>query len=216
MNDGVLVSLEWLERVNNLLFGAKQSGASAAPNTSLFYDVRPAVLTSEWTQNSAGLWSATAQFIINDAVDTSFTADIVAPTATANPGGTVGTTRFYLVWRGRWEMVAGAVSNAKITATKTQVIKAATVTKTNINTFQTGAATPSGTVTLTASEYANGGIPYISAIECVDGALEVTTSYLTASFSGNSLGQICYPTGSAASVVSAVATTKIEVVEDIE
>ena len=108
MNDGVLVSLEWLERVNNLLFGAKQPGASAAPNTSLFYDVRPAVLASEWTQNNAGLWSATAQFIINDAVDTSFTAPIVAPTATANPGGTVGTTRFYLVWRGRWEMVAGA------------------------------------------------------------------------------------------------------------
>lgn len=102
-----LVKESWLQKVQNAVFSGngtlKDSGAS-----SLFYDVRPAVLASAWIQNAAGVWNATAKFIVNDVVDSSFTFPVVAPTATANPGGTVNSTRFFVVWRGRWEMIAGA------------------------------------------------------------------------------------------------------------
>lgn len=189
MNDGVLVSLEWLERVNNLLFGAKQPGAAAAPNTSLFYDVRPAVLTSEWTQNSAGLWSATAQFIINDAVDTSFTAPIVAPTATAKPGGTVGTTRFFLVWRGRWELVAGAggVTGAQVLAslniTSASTVTSVTPTTENIAipTAATVAITTIDGVALNLGDsQTTGAVEIVTDIASVSGAIGVEKKYLSA------------------------------------
>ena len=74
----------------------------------MFYDIRPAVLASQWAQNAAGLWVATANFLVNDVLDSSFTFEAYAPAATSSPGGSVGTTRFYVVWRGRWEMIAGA------------------------------------------------------------------------------------------------------------
>lgn len=69
-------------------------------------DIRLAALASSWTQNSAGLWVATANFIVNDAIDTEFTFNVAAPTASNNPGGTIGTSRFFVIWRGRWEMIA--------------------------------------------------------------------------------------------------------------
>ena len=105
-DDGVLVSRRWLERVDQALFGYSQNAHENNGAASLFYDVRPAVLASAWTQNAAGLWIATAMFIVNDAVDPSFIFDVVAPTATNNPSGTAGATRFFVVWRGRWELLA--------------------------------------------------------------------------------------------------------------
>lgn len=107
-DDGMLVSREWLERVDAALFGTSRSDADGKRVASLFYDVRPARLESAWTQNAAGLWTATAAFIVNDAADSSFVFPVVAPTATDDPGGDVGTTRFFVVWRGRWELIAGA------------------------------------------------------------------------------------------------------------
>lgn len=107
MSDGMLVSRKWLEKVGLQL---TKTDAALAPDygtASLFYDIRPARLQTAWTQNAAGLWRATARFIVNDAVDNSFTFPVYAPTATSSPGGTAGTTRFFVIWRGRWEMVAG-------------------------------------------------------------------------------------------------------------
>lgn len=102
--DGMLVSRRWLERVDAALFGSSAPGASfEAAGAGLFYDLRPAVLASSWTQNAAGVWSATANFLVNDVVDASFTFPVYAPTTATNPGGTAGTTRFFVIWRGRWE-----------------------------------------------------------------------------------------------------------------
>lgn len=108
MNDeGMLVRRGWLEKADAHI--TKQDAAPApeyAP-ASRFYDIRPARLQTAWTQNQAGLWTATARFIVNDVVDDSFTFPVCAPTATSSPGGTAGTSRFFVVWRGRWEMIAG-------------------------------------------------------------------------------------------------------------
>ena len=107
--DGYLVAPEWAKRVDETVKRFDASQLATRQNVgSVFYDLRPAVLASAWAQNGAGLWTASANFIINDAVDSSFTFDVAAPTATADPGGDVGTTRFFVVWRGRWELVAGA------------------------------------------------------------------------------------------------------------
>lgn len=72
-------------------------------------DIRLARLQSAWTQNAAGIFTAQACFIVNDVPDTSFLFTVWAPVATENPGGTSGTTRFYVIWKGRWELLeAGA------------------------------------------------------------------------------------------------------------
>lgn len=108
MNDGVLVSREWLERVNDTLFGNTTGKAEKRGASSLFYDLRPAVLASAWTQGSDGVYKATAKFITQTGVASTDAYPVYAPTATANPGGTVDATRFNIAWRGRWEMIAGA------------------------------------------------------------------------------------------------------------
>lgn len=107
-NDGVLVSRKWLERANVKLFGNKDIDDDGQVDGGLFYDVRPARLQSAWTQNAANVWTATACFVVNDVADTSFVFPVYAPTATSSPGGTVETTCFFVVWRGRWELIAGA------------------------------------------------------------------------------------------------------------
>lgn len=107
-NDGVLVSRKWLERANVKLFGNKDIDDDGQVDGGLFYDVRPARLQSAWTQNAANVWTATACFVVNDVADTSFVFPVYAPTATSSPGGTAETTRFFVVWRGRWELIAGA------------------------------------------------------------------------------------------------------------
>lgn len=127
--DGMLVSREWLERVDAALFGTSRADSDGKRVASLFYDVRPAVLASAWSQNGAGLWTATASFIVNDAADSSFVFPVYAPTATQDPGGTAGTTRFFVVWRGRWELVAGAGG----TMTKAQIRSIAGLSTTTIN-----------------------------------------------------------------------------------
>ena len=107
--DGYLVAPEWAKRVDETVRRVDASQLATRQDVgSVFYDLRPAVLASAWAQNGAGLWTATANFIINDNVDSSFAFPVAAPTATDDPGGDVGTTRFFVVWRGRWELVAGA------------------------------------------------------------------------------------------------------------
>lgn len=76
-------------------------------------DVRLARLQSAWQQNAAGVWYATACFIVNDVADTSSIVAVYAPVSNSNPGGTVAETRFYVVWRGRWELLGAPASNSQ-------------------------------------------------------------------------------------------------------
>lgn len=116
MAQGVLVTRDWAKWVDESIRDAEKTQLEKKqPVSGLFYELRPAVLASSWTQNAAGLYVATAQFVVNDSVDSSFTFDICAPTADDDPGGTVGVTRFFVVWRGRWEMVAGAGKSQDLT-----------------------------------------------------------------------------------------------------
>lgn len=108
MSEGFLVSKEWLQRVEAALFPGNENTKDGKRITSLFYAIRPARLETTWSQNAAGLWTATASFVVNNVADTSFIFPVVAPTASADPGGTAQSTRFFVVWRGRWELLAAA------------------------------------------------------------------------------------------------------------
>lgn len=198
MNDGVLVSREWLERANAALFGSKPGAGADVGASSLFYDVRPAVLASAWTQNAAGVYQATAQFIVNDAVDSSFTFPVVATTSTDDPGGDVGTTRFFVIWRGRWEMIAGAGTGKmtgeeileELTITSAATVTGITPTTSTVNSATgnvSGSSTAAGTVTLTLNEDipANPGVGVVvDILATAQGALGVETKKLAATFNG--------------------------------
>lgn len=132
MNDGLLVSRDWLERVDAALFGNNQNPPPNPPLTSLFYDVRPVELQTAWSQNAAGVWTATAAFVVNDSTDSSFVFPVFAPASTSDPGGDAGTTRFFVVWRGRWEMLGGAGK-----MTKEQIRSTAGLSTTTINYVET-------------------------------------------------------------------------------
>lgn len=63
-------------------------------------DLRLARVNSPWTQNEAGVWRATANFIVNDRVDASFQFEVFAPLASGAP---TGSSKIWAIWRGRWE-----------------------------------------------------------------------------------------------------------------
>lgn len=105
---GFVVAESWLRKIEDAASTSPESGGRRGSGSALFYDIRPARLQTAWTQNAAGLWTATARFIVNDAVDDSFTFPVCAPTATSSPGGTAESTRFFVVWRGRWELLSSA------------------------------------------------------------------------------------------------------------
>ena len=109
MNDGVLVSRQWLERVNLALFGSSElpKGATADAG-SRFYDVRLVQIRTGggWTY-TGGEWVATASFVVNNALVTDFSFPLYAPiytgsSETKKPHNAAG-TRLFAVWRGRWE-----------------------------------------------------------------------------------------------------------------
>lgn len=155
INDGVLVDQKWAERVNVKCFGLPVEGASN-PVQSRFYDVRPVVLASAWSL-SGGIYQATATF---DGETT--TVPIYAPTATDDPGGTVGTSKYFVVWRGRWELIAGEGGSTPTFDTET-VLKTVSV----------------GIVSDSAQSAQGGYIPVIvDAAANVAGALVFTFGYL--------------------------------------
>lgn len=203
LDDGVLVSRRWLERVNQALFGHSQIAHEYNDSTSLFYDVRPAVLASAWSQNAAGVWTTTAMFLVNDVVDSSFVFPVVAPTATADPGGTTGKTRFFVIWRGRWEMIAGA-STPQISIMAANFVTDVyweTKTISSASGTATASYTPNGSVLLSldgSTPAATVGV--VTDIQATGGVLGVQTQYLSASFSGT-----------AATISSVVPTTSITV-----
>ena len=109
----VLVRESWARRVTSAIqtqeADALNASAAGKPTfaESRFYDIRPARLQSNWTQNSAGVYQATAAFIVSDAgaVDTSFIFPVYNIPGAPAPTGTAGETRFFVIWRGRWEAV---------------------------------------------------------------------------------------------------------------
>lgn len=195
--DGMLVSKKWLDAANDKLFS--NAVESSERRGSLFYDARPAVLATSWTANAAGLWQATAYFLVNDVVDQASSFPICAPTATANPGGTAGTTRFFVVWRGRWEAIPQGVTSKVIEdvfdskTDEVSVVRAATLTGSALASVSptTGSALATATLTGSAlgavslqssSTSSDGAIAYVSSIECNnEGELVVNFRYLTIS-----------------------------------
>lgn len=107
------VSKEWLEKVDSKV-DKPEKIEDRQVVSSLFYDVRPAVLRSNWTESNS-IWTASASFITRGTAET-FTFPVVAPVSTSNPGGTVNSTRFYVVWRGRWELLAAPASGGEGTS----------------------------------------------------------------------------------------------------
>ena len=76
-----------------------------APFWTTDFDLRPCRLQTPWTKNDAGLWRATACFIVADGgrVDLSFQVEVCCPTAVVKPEGEPLAWRFWAIWRGRWE-----------------------------------------------------------------------------------------------------------------
>ena len=179
-NDGVLVSLDWLRRVDAAVFRGASASGTAAKSKSLFHDVRPARIVGEWSRSAAGAWTAKANFIVGDAVDASFEFDVAAPLAFGSETApTAADATAFVVWRGRWELLTAPSASPKTTsvvyaltpAIKTAVLAAdATVEVDVVDDVGLKSA---------ASVAEGGQIPYIAAIECVDGKLVVTTRYLS-------------------------------------
>ena len=202
MAHGVLVAPEWAKRVDETVRRVEAAQHETPPRVAgLFYDLRPAVLKSAWSQNGARLWEATASFVVNDVADSSFVFPVYAPTATSDPGGTVGSTRFFVVWRGRWEMVGGG-GNPQLSITSANFVTDVNwESKTIASADGTASAsyTPNGSVLLSL----DGSTPAATVAVVVDiqatgGVLGVQTKNLSASFSGT-----------AATISSAVPTTSV-------
>lgn len=108
----VLVKESWAKRVQAATAATERDaafyGETGRPVFALsrFYDMRPVMLKSNWTQNQAGVYTATAAFVVSDAgaIDSSFLFPVYSiPGFT--PSGTVDETIFFVVWRGRWEAI---------------------------------------------------------------------------------------------------------------
>ncbi len=109
MNNPVFVSREWCEKVDAAL-GDKPAQPPANVAPSRFYDVRPAALRTGWTwDDDASSWTAKIRFIVNGEQEAT-PYDVYAPTFLKSVSPPVtnysSNPRVYVVWRGRWEVVA--------------------------------------------------------------------------------------------------------------
>lgn len=140
-------------------------------------DIRLALLQSAWSQNAAGIFTAQACFIVNDVPDTSFLFTVWAPVSTENPGGTSGATRFYVVWKGRWERLdKTGVANITVKKKPTSISLSTTRKTVSIISGRTSA-----NVIATAEFSKNRpSITYISNVAVINGELVFTsaTQYL--------------------------------------
>ncbi len=225
MGTPMLVDSDWLDRadaaLNALGFGTGAAGAStpASPGTaSRFYDVRPARIVGEWSRNNAGLWTAKANFIVGDAVDASFEFDVAAPLAfESETAPTAADATAFVVWRGRWELLAAPsgslkIANASVVSTLTP-LKFVDVVPAGATIAYDDVVNVRAVVESTAE---NGGIAFVSGIECVDGKLVVTTRYLRVVVDKNQRVAVD-PTASTAVVSDGVfPVTRVSVVKTAE
>ena len=98
--EGVLVQRGWAERVNNALFGGKPATSKTNKSKSLFYSIIPVVLFSNWENEGERLYKASAKKIGEDGNESN--SSILVYWNGNIPYGGRG-TKFYAVWRGRWE-----------------------------------------------------------------------------------------------------------------
>ncbi len=185
---------------------------------SRFYDVRPARIVGEWSRNDAGLWTAKANFVVGDAVDASFEFNVAAPLAfESETAPTAADATAFVVWRGRWELLtapSGAlkISNASPIATLTP-LKFVDVVPAGKTVSYDDVVGVRAVVESTAED---GGIAFVSGIECVDGKLVVTTRYLRVVVDKNQRVAVD-PTASTAVVSDGVfPITRVSVVKTAE
>lgn len=110
-NAPVLVKRAWAQRVAQHIGELDEQLAAGAPakqqfEVSRFYDIRPVLLRSAWSEDGGG-YVATASFIKDSAgnVETGYTFNVYAIPGAPEPEGTADVTRLFAVWRGRWEII---------------------------------------------------------------------------------------------------------------
>ena len=86
-----------------------QKFSSIQDSTVVGAEIRLARAITTWSQNDAGLWKTTACFVVNDKLDLSFQFEAVAPLADDKPFDDSTSKRFYVIWRGRWEVMSPQV-----------------------------------------------------------------------------------------------------------
>lgn len=154
-----------------------QTFRKLADSAQMGEEIRLARLQSAWQQNAAGVWYATACFIVNDVADTSSIVAVYAPVSNSNPGGTVAETRFYVVWRGRWERL-DKTGVANITVEKKPTSISLSITRKTVSIIS---GRTSANVIATAEFSKNRpSITYISNVAVSNGELVFTsaTQYL--------------------------------------
>ncbi len=111
MNDAVLVSRRWLERVNDRVF---KTNAESTPSRakSNFYDLRPVERYTAWAKDDAGIYRCKARFIVNDKIQKQKDTIIFVYAPTIQNEKDLPSGRFFVSWRGRWEFMG--ISNVKI------------------------------------------------------------------------------------------------------
>lgn len=154
----MLVSRDYMTRLDERVFRTQPQPDVIAP-PSRFYDIRPAVITSDWIQNASGIWYAEGRFITQDGiVDDSFVFPIWAPTANDEPETTTNETRVFVVWRGRWEMIGG-VGGGDVNLTAGVGIRINgsapnyTIVNAGVTNFIAGGNTYSGTLQFSNSDF---------------------------------------------------------------
>ena len=110
MSEPVFVERSWVDKVDAELKNDAPKPLPAPPPSSRFYDVRPAVLRTGWAWSGDELcWSCKMSFLVNGQPATA-RYTVYAPTFPQEQAPPVnnysGNPRVFVVWRGRWEVVA--------------------------------------------------------------------------------------------------------------
>lgn len=109
MSEPVFVEKSWVDKVDAELKNDAPK-PSPAPPSSRFYDVRPAILRTGWSWSGDELcWSCKMSFLVNGQPATA-RYTVYAPTFPQTQTPPVNNysdnPRVFVVWRGRWEVVA--------------------------------------------------------------------------------------------------------------
>ena len=110
-DDGVLVSLDWLRRVDAAVFRGASANGAATGNRSLFYDVRLATIHGAgWSWDAdAERWRCYVRFDdVPWAAQTSQKAYL--PWRKEEDGKPFISGRIWVVWRGRWDVLTTDVA----------------------------------------------------------------------------------------------------------
>lgn len=108
--DPALPTYEWLQRVNNALFGESEQAAKPR-KPGIFYSIVPMRLRSTWQKDEeTGLYKAKA-LIMSPKSKKEKIVDVFSLAAGSPPEGDPYEWTFYAVWRGRWETLQQPVEH---------------------------------------------------------------------------------------------------------